>query len=167
MERERFFHPKIRLFTQTSATIFSFLRRESPFLPLVSVVNFIEKDYMRSPIHTARKLRQKMTLVEKVLWDHLRNRQFKKWKFRRQHPIVYEIVERRKRFYVADFYCAAKKFIIELDGKYHDFSDQKLYDQARDKILNEMGMQILRIENANFFPLNQTLERIEAALASP
>ncbi|MFI5128331.1 MAG: endonuclease domain-containing protein [Chitinophagales bacterium] len=122
---------------------------------------------MPSPIQTARQLRQKMTGVERVLWDRLRNREFRKWKFRRQHPIVYDIIEGRKRFYVADFYCASKKLIIELDGKHHEFSEQKLYDQARDRILNKMGMKILRIQNCDFFPLDITLEKIETALTSP
>jgi len=122
---------------------------------------------MPSPIQTARQLRQTMTNVEKVLWIHLRNRRFKKWKFRRQHPIVYKIIDGRKFFYVADFYCAAEKLVIELDGKYHEFPEQKAYDQARDKILNEMAIKILRIQNHELFPLSKTLQKIEAALASP
>ena len=122
---------------------------------------------MPSPIQTARKLRQDMTGVEKTLWHHLRNRSFKRWKFRRQHPIVYDIIQGRKFFYVADFYCAAERLVIELDGKYHEFPNQKLYDQARDRVMNEMSIKILRIENHDFFPLSKTLEKIEAALASP
>ena len=122
---------------------------------------------MPSPIQTARQLRQKMTAVEKVLWFHLRNYGFKKWKFRRQHPIVYKIIEGRRYFYVADFYCAAEKLVVELDGKHHLFSEQKIYDQARDKIMNEMGIRILRVQNDDFFPLNKTLAKIEAALSSP
>ena len=128
---------------------------------------FIQTFLVPSPIQTARQLRQKMTAVEKVLWLHLRNYRFKKWKFRRQHPIVYKIVDRRKFFYVADFYCPAEKLVVELDGKHHQFSEQKMYDQARDRIMNEMGIRILRVQNDDFFPLHKTLEKIEAALTLP
>jgi very-short-patch-repair endonuclease len=121
---------------------------------------------MPSPIQTARQLRQDMTGVEKTLWHHLRNRAFKKWKFRRQHQIVYEIIQGRKFFYVADFYCTANKLVIELDGKHHEFSEQKLYDLARDKIMNEMSMTIFRIQNTDFFPLSKTLQKIESALTA-
>ena len=122
---------------------------------------------MPSPIQAARQLRQKMTPVEKVLWYHLRNYRFKKWKFRRQHPIVHKIIDGRKYFYVADFYCPAEKLVVELDGKHHLLSEQRIYDQVRDKIMNEMGIRILRIQNDEFFPLSRTLEKIEAALSPP
>ena len=102
---------------------------------------------MPSPIRTARELRQQQTEEEKELWYKLRNRNFDKLKFRRQHPFVYETREYRKYFYVADFYCAEKKFIIELDGKHHNYGDQKELDIVRDYILNEMGHTIMRISN--------------------
>jgi len=35
--------------------------------------------------------------------------------------------------------------IIEIDGPYHE--TQKIYDQARDEILNDLGYNILRIKN--------------------
>ena len=102
---------------------------------------------MTAPIRTARELRQQLTEHEKELWYKLRNRNFEQLKFRRQHPIVYETRGFRKYFYVADFYCAERKFIIELDGKHHYFGDQKEYDKARDYILNDLGYKILRIPN--------------------
>ena len=102
---------------------------------------------MPTPIRTARELRQQMTDEEKSLWNYLRNRNFQQLKFRRQHPVVYEVRGFRKYFYVADFYCAERKFIIELDGKHHEFGDQKEYDNARDFILNKLGYKILRIPN--------------------
>jgi len=102
---------------------------------------------MLSPVQTARQLRQSMTEEEKLLWRRLRAHRFKGYKFRRQHPIVYEVVERRTSFYVADFYCGIKKLVIELDGKHHDFPDQQEYDNARDKLMKEFGMKILRIKN--------------------
>jgi very-short-patch-repair endonuclease len=37
-------------------------------------------------VKQARELRQNMTEAEEVLWNHLRGRRFKGYKFRRQHP---------------------------------------------------------------------------------
>jgi very-short-patch-repair endonuclease len=65
-----------------------------------------------SPVQQqARELRQELTPAEKVLWQALRDKQLAGFKFRRQHPI--------DRF-IADFYCAACKLIVELDGGIHD-----------------------------------------------
>ena len=105
-----------------------------------------------------------MTQLEKILWAELRNRRFNGWKFRRQHPIEYEILNRCKKFYVADFYCAEKKLVLELDGKHHEFDDEKEYDNARNTIMKEMGRDILRIKNDDFYPLSRTLQRISTAL---
>jgi leucyl-tRNA synthetase len=122
---------------------------------------------MPPPIKTARHLRQTMTANEKTLWQCLRNRDYKRWKFRRQHPFIYKIIDRHKYFYVADFYCAEAKLVIELDGKHHEFDEQKSYDEARDRIMKEMELKILRIKNEEFYPFNNTLRKIEEALASP
>lgn len=120
---------------------------------------------MSSPIRMARELRQQMTLEEDYLWQILRNRGIKGKKVRRQHPIVYEINGWKKNFYVADFYCAGKKLIIELDGKHHEFGEQKEYDKARDYILKEMGLKILRIKNEDLrTDPDSVLKLIEAAL---
>ncbi len=120
---------------------------------------------MSSPIRTARELRQQMTEEEDFLWQILRNRGIKGKKVRRQHPIVYETNGWKKYFYVADFYCANKKLIIELDGKHHEFGDQKEYDKARDFIMNEMGFKILRIKNEDLSnDPDLILKMIEAAL---
>jgi very-short-patch-repair endonuclease len=58
----------------------------------------------------ARKLRSEMSLPETVLWRELRKRP-DGFKFRRQHPAG---------VYVVDFYCAAAKLAIEVDGRTHD-----------------------------------------------
>jgi very-short-patch-repair endonuclease len=102
---------------------------------------------MASPIRIARQLRKQMTEEEKLLWAMLRNRNLCLVKFRRQHPFVYDTRGFQQYFYVADFYCAAYKLIIELDGKHHEFGEQKAYDKARDHILKGMGLKIIRISN--------------------
>ena len=102
---------------------------------------------MRTPIKTERQLRRQMTNSEKLLWKELRAHRFKGYKSRRQHPIIYQVTEKRNKFYVADPYCGAKKLVIELDGKHHQFTEQNEYDKARDKLIKEFGMKILGIRN--------------------
>jgi leucyl-tRNA synthetase len=63
----------------------------------------------------------------------------------RQHPIVYGGNKDREDFFVADFYCHEKKLVIELDGGIHN--EQKLYDENRDEIINELGIHVLRMKN--------------------
>jgi len=117
---------------------------------------------MPSPIRIARELRQKMTPEEYLLWQVLRNSGIKGKKVRRQHPIVYKLKGWKKYFYVADFYCASRKLVIELDGKHHEFGDQTEYDKARDYVLTEMGMKILRIKNEEIADdLEGVLERLK------
>lgn len=129
------------------------------------MVSYFEfKKMIRGPVQTARSLRQKMTPSEKLLWSNLRGRRFRGYKFRRQHPIIYQKFEKVTGFYVADFYCAAKKAIVELDGKIHEFEDQKEYDKARDKLISSFGMRILRIENEELKNLTAVLEKIEKFL---
>ncbi len=96
----------------------------------------IKMEEFPSPIDRARKLRKNMTPEEGLLWANFRKRRFKGLKFLRQHPIVYEIINNRRIFFIADFYCAEKKLVIEVDGKIHDF--QKDYDDRRDEILRNM-----------------------------
>lgn len=42
-------------------------------------------------------------------------------KFYRQKPIVYEESYKKKYFYIADFYSASKRLVIELDGPIHEY----------------------------------------------
>ena len=116
---------------------------------------------MISPVRTARELRRQMTWEEILLWQELRGRRFKGYKFRRQHPIVYQVINKRKYFYVADFYCASRKIVIELDGKIHEFEEQKMYDIARDKLMKEMGIKTVRIQNNELNKMNEVLIKIE------
>ncbi|NER49032.1 MAG: endonuclease domain-containing protein [Symploca sp. SIO1A3] len=84
----------------------------------------------------AKSLRKNPTPAEKKLWlDYLRS-----FKFRilRQRPIAHFIV---------DFYCAALKLVIEVDGDSH-FTDQgKAYDLERTSILEGYGLRVVRFTN--------------------
>ena len=120
---------------------------------------------MSSPIRIARELRQKKTPEEDFLWQILRNRGIKGKKVRRQHPLIYKTRGWIKYFYIADFYCASRKLIIELDGKHHEFGDQLEYDKARDAIINQMGLQIIRIKiDELLYDLEMVMKKIEGLL---
>jgi very-short-patch-repair endonuclease len=67
------------------------------------------------------------------------------FKFSRQYPIVISSTPENRTFYIADFFCHQLRLIIEIDGPIHE--TQKSYDQARDKILIDLGYNILRQKN--------------------
>ena len=88
----------------------------------------------------ARELRQPQTPAEQKLWSRLRNHQLDGFKIRRQHPI--------DRF-IIDFYFAAAKLCIEIDGDSH--VEQLGYDQACTEYLNERGYTVIRFTNREVF----------------
>ena len=65
---------------------------------------------------------------------------------------------------MTDFYCGSKKLVIELDGKHHEFGEQKEYDAARDKLMKEFGLKILRVKNDEMRKIDEVLAKIEGAL---
>ena len=82
----------------------------------------------------ARELRRKPTLPEGLVWQALRPRP-NGLKFRRQHPIGW---------YIADFYCAAARLIVEIDGESHVMGDRPEHDLRRDQWLRAQGMEVVR-----------------------
>jgi len=106
-------------------------------------------------VDKARELRKGQTSAEDILWELLRNRQFAGLKFRRQH---------QTGDYIADFFCAEKKLIIELDGPIHERDAQTTHNQRRDAYLQGLGFTVLRLRNAvvEGNP-EQALERIHEA----
>ena len=87
---------------------------------------------------TARALRRSQTEEEKELWQALRSHRFAGFKFRRQHPVG---------DYILDFYCAAAKLDIELDGFQHGLPEELQHDADREKFLAEQGIETLRFWN--------------------
>ena len=95
----------------------------------------------------ARRLRRDMTDAERRLWHHLRRRQLRGYRFRRQFPIGP---------YIVDFACLEAKLVIEVDGSQHfDATD----DIERTQRLHEHGYQVLRFWN------NDVLIRTHRVLA--
>ena len=84
----------------------------------------------------AKQLRKNMTVAEKKLWyGYLRS-----FKFRvlRQRPIA---------FFIVDFYCAALKLVVEVDGDSHFTDEGKAYDARRTEILAGYGLKVIRFTN--------------------
>ncbi len=120
--------------------------------------------FYRTTADIARKLRKEQTPEEKIIWELLRNRRLLGFKFLRQHPIVYDKGTRPNRFIVADFFCAQKKLIVEVDGIIHDFQKQK--DKERDVLMLNKGYKTLRIENDELVDIIKVIERIKQELNS-
>ena len=82
---------------------------------------------------SARRFRRSLSLPEKLLWVRLRGAGIR---FRRQHPIGP---------YVLDFYCAAAKLAVEVDGFAHETGDRPERDELRNEWLRNQGIKVLRI----------------------
>ena len=107
----------------------------------------------------ARALRKKETPAEKKLWNALRNKKAGDFKFRRQHPIG---------FYIVDFYSHEKYLIVEIDGSIHEEEDYKEYDRIRQEQLENIGYKFLRFSNNDIMnSLDKVLGDINAFLTSP
>ena len=100
---------------------------------------------MPSIITLCRELRQRQTEAEKLLWQHLRNRNLAGEKFLRQCPVCIQNSFGRRLYYIPDFYCHKAKLVIEADGPIHLF--KKEFDKNRDEVLKALGLTILRFEN--------------------
>ena len=94
------------------------------------------KKYNKENIPIAKTLRKNMTPWERKLWyEFLRNYSVR---FQRQKAIGN---------YIADFYCAKAKLVIELDGGGHYTAEQLEKDKTRTKELEDMNLTVLRICN--------------------
>lgn len=96
-------------------------------------------------IKRCRRLRRNQTETEKMFWNEVRNRKINNLKFLRQHPFIYGNNKNGIYYFIADFYCAEKKIVIELDGGFHN--QQKEYDVDRDTILQQMNLKVVRFKN--------------------
>ena len=112
----------------------------------------IMENRRKSITELARELRKNPTESEKILWEVLRKRKLNGFRFIRQKPFVYEINQKKKHFFIADFYCPEKKLEIECGGSSHDY--QLYYDQQRDIIIKSLGIETLRIRNEQLCDLD-------------
>ncbi len=95
----------------------------------------VSPEIRRKMVEIAREFRKEPIESEKILWQALRGKKLDGIKFRRQQPIGY---------FVVDFYSSTYRLVIEVDGLIHE--NQIEADRARQDILEELGLNILRIK---------------------
>lgn len=91
-----------------------------------------------------------------MLWRALRELPLEGSHFRRQAPIGP---------YVVDFFCPAKRLIIELDGGHHNDDEIARRDRERQDWLEKEGYRVIRFWNSEIAAdLTGVLERIYVEL---
>jgi very-short-patch-repair endonuclease len=104
----------------------------------------VSLEYNKTLIDRAKELRKNLTPQERKLW----------YEFLSSYPVRFQ---RQKVIdsYIADFYCAKAKLVIELDGGGHFEPDRMEYDEIRTEILKTYGLSVIRFTNfeidQNFF----------------
>jgi leucyl-tRNA synthetase len=119
----------------------------------------VPKYSVSSPMHyeLAKRNRKDFTDAEDALWQAVRGSQLGA-KIRRQHPID---------AYIVDFVSLQDALIIEADGGYHENEEQKLYDENRTRILNEIGFTVIRFRNDEILKnIENVKQKIKAELKS-
>ncbi|ANV99441.1 endonuclease domain-containing protein [Bradyrhizobium icense] len=100
----------------------------------------------------AKKLRANATPHERILWRALKELPIEGTHFRRQAPIGP---------YVVDFFCPAKRLIIELDGGHHNEDATAKRDSERQTWLEQEGYRVIRFWNSDVaFDLRAVMEKI-------
>ena len=94
------------------------------------------KPYNKCNIPLARDLRKNMTPWERKLW----------YNFLQNYPIRFQ---RQKCIgdYIADFYCAKARIVIELDGSRHYDDKTAINDSIRTNDLEKMNLKVIKIPN--------------------
>jgi very-short-patch-repair endonuclease len=104
----------------------------------------------------AKKLRANTTPHERIFWRALKELPIEGTHFRRQAPIGP---------YVVDFFCPAKKLIIELDGGHHNEDATAERDDERQVWLEQEGYRVIRFWNSEIAnELNAVMEKIYVEL---
>ncbi len=94
------------------------------------------RTYTRALVSRARDMRRVMTEAERRLWlGYLRSAP---GRFRRQRPIGP---------YIVDFYSAARRLVIEVDGDTHALPHAVSYDEQRTAFMLGLGLRVVRIHN--------------------
>ena len=103
----------------------------------------------------AKEMRASMTPAESRLWESLRGRQLDGLRFRAQHPVGQ---------FILDFYCPARKLVVEVDGSSHDTNAER--DEERTAHLADCGYCVVRVRNDEVeHDIDGVLDRIRRAAA--
>ena len=96
----------------------------------------MQSKHNKQLVPLAKQLRKEMTKEERHLW----------YDFLRTYPVRFS---RQKVLgkYIADFYSAEAKLVIELDGSQHYEDSNVVKDAERSAFLEGYGLTIIRIPN--------------------
>ena len=96
----------------------------------------MQSKYNKQLVPLAKQLRKEMTKEERHLW----------YDFLRIYPVRFS---RQKVLgnYIADFYSAEAKLVIELDGSQHYEEGNAEKDADRTAFLEAYGLTVIRIPN--------------------
>ena len=96
----------------------------------------MQSKHNKQLVPLAKQLRKEMTREECHLW----------YDFLRSYPVRFS---RQKVLgkYIADFYCAEAKLVIELDGSQHYEDKGIVKDAERTAFLENYGLRVIRIPN--------------------
>ena len=96
----------------------------------------MQPKYNKQLVPLAKQLRKEMTKEERHLW----------YDFLRSYPVRFS---RQKVLgkYIADFYSAEAKLVIELDGSQHYEGRNVKKDADRTAFLEGYGLRVIRIPN--------------------
>ena len=96
----------------------------------------MQSKHNKQLVPLAKQLRKEMTREERHLW----------YDFLRTYPVRFS---RQKVLgkYIADFYSAEARLVIELDGSQHYENDNMEKDAERTDYLKGYGLKVIRIPN--------------------
>ena len=96
----------------------------------------MQSKHNKQLVPLAKQLRKEMTKEERHLW----------YDFLRTYPVRFS---RQKVLgkYIADFYSAEAKLVIELDGSQHYEDGDAKKDAQRTEFLQRYGLTVIRIPN--------------------
>lgn len=104
------------------------------------------KWWINNAITFKNKLIKNATIAEKISGRLLKS---KKVKVDIQRIIYLDSNCIINKFYIADLYLPELNLIIEIDGEYHNSTEQKQKDYDRDQDLKSIGYKIFRCTNSD------------------
>ena len=96
----------------------------------------MQRKYNKQLVPFAKRLRREMTKEERHFW----------YDFLRSYPVRF-FRQKVLGKYIADFYSAEAKLVIELDGSQHYEDGNMEKDTERTTFLEDYGLTVIRIPN--------------------
>ncbi|MGH2574693.1 MAG: endonuclease domain-containing protein, partial [Ignavibacteria bacterium] len=91
--------------------------------------------------------------AEVYLWNRIREKKIKGFRFRRQFSIGN---------YILDFYCPELKLAVEVDGATHLTNQEIEQDKFRQESLENLGINFLRFTNTEIYGyINEVIDAIQ------